>query len=158
MELSKQLLIIGLGNNWLSDDGIGIKLSNDLAKSHNSPDFIYRESYNGGWELLDLIEGYKNVLFIDAIKEKGRHTGETEFLKFPEFKETMHLSHIHDSDFLTSISFGEKTGMALPENMYFFTIQIEDFLNFNKELSPGLLSKYDEILAKLKKIIDTLTF
>ena len=153
MNADIKILIAGLGNDLLTDDGVGVKIVNELNSIHFGKNVVYKSSYFGGWELLDLIEGYDLVLFIDAVIEKDRKTGSTGFHSLDSFKETLHLSHFHDSDFLTTISFGKMISMKIPEHIFIYSIQIEEDKTFNRELSALLAQRYEDIILEVKNVI-----
>lgn len=61
-------LILGLGNEILTDDGIGLKIVSDLQKTNTEPGLDFRTSALGGLELLDIIRDYDEVIIVDAMK------------------------------------------------------------------------------------------
>ncbi|MBI5756798.1 MAG: hydrogenase maturation protease [Nitrospirae bacterium] len=71
-----RLLILGLGNVLMGDDGIGIHIINELKKL-NLPDSIdVIDGGTPGIELIDMLSTYRNVILVDAIKYwKGDSAG-----------------------------------------------------------------------------------
>nr|MBC8344119.1 hydrogenase maturation protease [Bacteroidota bacterium] len=65
---NKTTLIYGIGNEILSDDAIGPKLTWQLEKDLNLPNIKFETAFVGGLEVLEIINGYDTVVFIDAIK------------------------------------------------------------------------------------------
>jgi len=64
-------LIIGLGNEFAGDDGIGIRVARVLVESHLSPDIdvIVRPSL--GFGLLDAMETSERIVLVDAMSMGG---------------------------------------------------------------------------------------
>jgi hydrogenase maturation protein HypF len=66
---SKQLLIIGLGNPWRKDDGIGPAL---IARLQENPELnIHADCVDGGTDglgLVSIIEPYERALIVDAVR------------------------------------------------------------------------------------------
>ena len=101
-------LILGIGNDILTDDGIGIKLVQKLQKDLAKPNVAFLTAAVGGLEILELISGYEVVIIIDAIKTKDGVPGIIYHLTPSHFKETLHLSSFHDVSFLSALDLAEK--------------------------------------------------
>lgn len=63
-----KILILGMGNDILTDDGIGIKITKVLEKKFPFPNIIYDTLSLGGLEIIEYIKDFKMVILIDAIK------------------------------------------------------------------------------------------
>lgn len=62
-----RLLIIGLGNPLMGDDGAGIQVVNELQKL-DLPDYV--DVIDGGTPgvgLIDMMSGYSRVIVVDAV-------------------------------------------------------------------------------------------
>jgi len=99
-------LILGLGNEILTDDGIGIKLVNDLEKKFRRSSFDFKTASCGGLEIVELMNGYDFVIIIDAIKTLGGIPGKIYYFTPHHFRQSMHVSSFHDICFLTALQFG----------------------------------------------------
>jgi len=74
------VLVLGIGNDILSDDGIGPRIIQQLEKE-NFPSLIsFQTGTVGGLEVLEMISGYREVVFIDAIKTRGGVPGTIYYL------------------------------------------------------------------------------
>src|SRR4030042_4681778 len=110
----KKILILGMGNDILTDDGIGPRLVNDLTKMNISPNVSFNVACCGGLEVMEYINGYAKVIFIDAIHTLNGRPGDVYCFNSSDFIETSHLSNLHDINFLTAIKLGNKLELALP--------------------------------------------
>jgi len=63
-----KILILGMGNDILTDDGVGIKITKFLEKKYPLPNIIYDTLSLGGMEIIEYIRDFKMVIIIDAIK------------------------------------------------------------------------------------------
>ena len=62
-------LIIGLGNPILTDDGVGVKIAQQLESIidlNAHPDLTITEASAGGIRLMEVMLGYDRVVLIDA--------------------------------------------------------------------------------------------
>jgi hydrogenase maturation protease len=145
----EKVLILGIGNDILKDDGIGPKLVKDL-KTRDFPNGLRFETCAmGGLEILEMVRDYHTVVFIDAIKTKDGLAGNVYYFQDADFRETMHLSNLHDVNFITALELGRKIKLNIPENIHIIAVEILEDMEFGRSLSPELEEKYTEILDKV---------
>lgn len=149
-----KILIIGVGNEILTDDGIGPKLVDSLKSTFLNQKIEYDKVCLGGMELLEYIQGYDTVIFIDAIKTKDGVPGAVYHFTPDDFKETLHLSNLHDISFLNAISLGRKLGFHIPGRIEIIAVEIVEDLVFNENFTPVIAARYDTILAEVKVIVE----
>ena len=151
-------LILGLGNDILTDDSIGPRIVDRLARIMDEPDLDYRTASCGGLEILELIQGYGRVIFIDAMHNRGGKPGDVYYFLPSAFMETSNLSNLHDINFLTALELGKTLGIELPSDLHIIGIEVVEAMEFGEELTPGLKGKYAAVLAEvvtiLKEIIE----
>jgi hydrogenase maturation protease len=64
----KKILILGLGNILLGDEGVGVRVAEQLL-SHPLPDEIeVIDGGTAGYELINFFEGKEKVIIVDAVK------------------------------------------------------------------------------------------
>jgi hydrogenase maturation protease len=128
------VLILGVGNTLLRDEGIGVRLVEAMS-SHELPPGV--ELVDGGTasvELIDYIRGRKKVVIIDAVK------GGQEPATIYRFKDTdvegmrrPQLS-LHDIGLLENLALVKYLDKP-PEEMIIFGVEPKD-LSIGLELSP----------------------
>jgi hydrogenase maturation protease len=65
---SKNILILGLGNILLGDEGVGVRVIEQLL-SRSFPDEIeVIDGGTAGYELINFFEGKEKVIIVDAVK------------------------------------------------------------------------------------------
>lgn len=154
MSQNPSILVLGIGNDILTDDGIGPKLVNDIMKEKFSSEVIFQSATLGGMELLDLVKDYQQVIFIDALKTGVNPPGTVQVFSPSDFEETLHLSNIHDIDFLTALELGRRTGMKVPEKITIIAVEIIEDRVFSTMFSPEITRKYPEILATVQQLVE----
>lgn len=66
-DLMREVLVVGIGNILMQDDGVGVHLISKL-KEEPIPSYIeLMDGGTGGFELIDLMEGYKKIFVLDAV-------------------------------------------------------------------------------------------
>ena len=143
-------LILGIGNEILKDDGIGPKIVSRLAGELPASGFDYQSASLGGLELVELIRGYQRVILIDAINTGQGQVGDVYFFTPQDFKETLHLSNLHDISFLQALELGRHINIPIPEEILIIAIEIREDKVFGEEFSPELQNRYEQIYKLIK--------
>jgi len=152
--MNKHTLILGLGNDILMDDGIGIRLCKEMQQYFTDESVTFDTASLGGLEILELIQGFENVIFIDAIKTTGGIPGTVYYFTPADFKETSNLSNLHDVSFLTALEIGKKLNMKIPDSMHIIAVEIVEDLTFGEDFTPEIQEKYPEIIVQVKAHVE----
>lgn len=150
MSLNQKVLVLGIGNDILSDDGIGPRIVLQLEKEDLPSLFVFQTATVGGLEILEIISGYREVVFIDAIKTRGGIPGTIYDLTPENFNETLHLTNLHDINFLNALKLGKTLHMELPDRISIIAIEIVEDLEFSEEFSPAIRERYPEIVKEVR--------
>jgi hydrogenase maturation protease len=150
------ILVLGIGNDILKDDGIGIKLVNDLRESGLFPGLHFETTLLGGLETLEILSRYDRVVILDAIRTKDGIPGEVYRFSLDDFRETLHLSNLHDINFLTALELAKKLNIPIPGSIEIIAVEIVEDTEFGNEFTPLLQEKYPEILAGVKEYLSRL--
>jgi hydrogenase maturation protease len=62
----QKILIIGIGNEYRSDDGVGIEVARTIREKH-FPGVAVREESGDAAAIMEAWQGYENVILVDAI-------------------------------------------------------------------------------------------
>lgn len=148
-------LVLGIGNDILSDDGIGPRLADDISSDFTNPDISFQTLALGGLETLDLIKDYDNVVILDAIRTEWGTPGDVYIYTPSDFKETQYLTNLHDIQFLEAIELGRKLGINIPENIWIIAVEIIQDRVFATEFSQEIRESYPMIRSKVCEILGT---
>lgn len=144
-------LVMGIGNDILMDDGIGPKVVTYLEKHLPVAGVDYRTAAVGGMEILEFIVDYQDVIFIDAIKTVNGVPGTVYECTPASFKETLHLSSVHDMSFLAALEFGRALGFSIPGNIYIFAVEIIEDQVFGDDFTSPLQERFDSIVNEIQE-------
>jgi hydrogenase maturation protease len=150
---NKKTLILGIGNNILTDDGIGSRLVSDITNLGCDPNIHYDTACCGGLEIVEYIKDYERVIFIDAIRTQEGRPGDVYYFIPSDFQETSHLSSLHDVSFLTALKLGHTLNLGLPDDLHIIAVEIIEDMEFSEELTLQLKERYPEILEKVLEIV-----
>ena len=129
-------LILGLGNPILSDDGVGFRVAAELRGRLSQQEVTVMETSMVGLSLLDLLSGYDRAIIIDAIQTVGGKAGQIYRLDSEVLDVTQHAAPAHNVNFATALELGNKLGLALPQQIVIFAIEVADAHTFSEECTP----------------------
>jgi hydrogenase maturation protease len=157
MEEKYATLILGLGNDILTDDGIGPKLVQKLEKDLIQANVVLKTAAVGGLEIIEQIKDYRKVIIIDGIKKTNGVPGTVYHMSTGNYKETLHLSNFHDLTFLAALQLAEQMEIPTPEQIEILAIEIIEDLVFSNKFSQAIEKKYEqiyrEVLEEVRKLI-----
>jgi hydrogenase maturation protease len=147
---SNSILILGVGNYLMGDEGVGVHLIQEMAKL-NLPEYLdILDGGTGGFLLLSCFEAYKTVIFVDATMD-GKDEGTISLIR-PKFASDFPSAlSVHDvglKDMIEAVYL-----MDSKPNIPLFTISIKEMVPMTIELS----SKVKEAIPKTIEQILELT-
>lgn len=151
---SDRVLVLGIGNDIQQDVGIPVRLTEDLRGLLKSRSIDFENLFVGGLELIEYINGYKGIVFIDTIKTDKGNPGRVHVFSPDKYRETLHLSCRHDVSFQMSLEIGKTLGFNITDKMLIIGIEILEDLEFGSVLSNDLKHHYPEILNQVKNHVE----
>lgn len=146
-----KILVLGVGNPILSDDGVGIHVARDLKKK-NIKGVTVEELAASGLELLDVVRGFDKVIIIDAIQIEGGVPGELHFLEERDFERSIHGSSPHGINIATALALGRRlVPNEMPKEVLFLAIEAEDLVNVGENLTHRVAAAVPEAVRRLEQ-------
>jgi hydrogenase maturation protease len=142
-ERSMKILILGMGNPILSDDGVGLLLAERVGNKITGADVAVNPMI--GLTLLDQILGYDRVFIIDAMTSSGGTVGTTMVISESDGHGSLHLFSSHGINIFSLMDFGRESGFDMPELAAVYGIEIGREVAFGCELTPALRSQIEAI-------------
>ncbi len=144
-------LIIGLGNTLLGDEGVGIRVVEDIRKTCQLPDHVQVvDGGTAGYKLLDWIKGKEQVILVDAVRG-GEAPGAIYHLGYEDVKKRPDLKLSgHQIDLPEVLALAEKLG-ELPELLL---IGIEpEVIDYGMELSKDVQSSIRPVIENILEVL-----
>lgn len=150
---SKCILILGVGNYLMGDEGVGVHLIQELSKMDLPESVDILDGGTGGFLLLNCFEAYKSIIFVDATMD-GQEEGSISLIR-PKFA----------SDFPTALSVHDVglkdmiEAVYLMDNkpdMHLVTISIKDVVPMTIELSETVKKAIPKTIKKIITLSETL--
>ena len=144
-------LVLGIGNPILGDDGIGVRIAQELAKEIKDENIDVKDTSVDGLNLLELIVGYDKVVMIDAIMTEVGEVGEIYRIK-PEnvCDPSCSAISLHHFNLATTIEIGKKLfPMKMPEEVIIFAVGTREVARVTEEMTI----KVKEAIPKVVNLV-----
>ena len=146
---ARRLLLLGLGNDILTDDAVGLLVVRELRpKLAAHPSIDIRETTEMGLALLDFITGYRAVVIVDSIQTGKASPGFLHELDAPALTQltgrTPHFVGVGET-----LALGRHLGLAMPEQVKIFAIEVEDPFTLGTALTPALQAALPGIVQRI---------
>lgn len=145
------ILLIGYGNEFRQDDGVGLFIIREL-KARHLPWVTLQEYQGEGFALLDLWDGYKSVILFDAVSS-GAQPGTIH--RIEPFKEPL-PKYLYCSTHAFSLA--EVIGLAcslhqLPEQLEIYGIEGKSFSQ-GQTISGEVRKAAGDVIEEVVKRLD----
>lgn len=139
-------MVLGLGNPIRCDDGVGNRIAQVLENEIDSPDITVMETNAVGLSLLDLLRDYQRAIIIDAIQTREGKAGQIYRLTLEDLATPDCLPKIHNIGLATALELGKRLGMALPEEVIIFAIEVADVTTFSEQCTPEVTRAIPQVV------------
>ncbi len=152
-EIRRPLLILGVGNYLMGDEGVGVQVAQSLAQDPMPPGVEVLDGGTGGFQLMGLLEPFRQIILIDATLD-GRPAGTIRVLKprfAAEFPRSMSTHDVGLRDVLEAL---EVTG-RLPETQL-IAVSVAGLQPMTIALTPPVQRAAGRVTAGLRQILQAL--
>lgn len=160
-----RVLVLGLGNPILGDDGVGWRVAEQCAeriKTHPElatvTSFIEVDSHSGGGlSLVERIIGYDRAILIDAISTGTQPPGSVACFRLAELTNagSAHTSSAHDTSLVTALELARQLGARVPETVMVVAVKAQNLYQFSEELSPEVGAAVPEAVEHVLDLVAT---
>jgi hydrogenase maturation protease len=145
------ILVIGLGNELLSDDGVGIRVLHELKGSLPADDAAFLELSVGGLQLLDHLVGYRCCFLIDAVVTGTSPAGTVHRFVQEPGGAPIRLSSSHHVDLSQVLRLGTMLGAIMPEKVTVYGIEPEDTTTFSERCTGKVAEAIPRLVELIRK-------
>ncbi len=153
---SPSILVLGVGNPILSDDGVGIHAVRQLQKKlSHIPDLEFDELSTGGLSLAERFVDYRYVIIIDALALQGGIPGDVYRHTIEDYKTTIHSYCAHDCNLATAYDILKQQlgSERIPDEVVIIGVEVEKIDEFSEELTETVQKALPEAIAMAEKEI-----
>jgi hydrogenase maturation protease len=135
LETSSPVLILGIGNYLMGDEGLGVHFINQLRPELEPGLADLLDGGTAGFQLMEYLEAYPNVILIDATLD-GKPAGTIQLIKprfSKDFPSAMSTHEIGLKDLIEGLALLDKF-----PTIHLFIVSIEKIQPLSTELSPEI--------------------
>ena len=151
--LTNRILVLGVGNLLMGDEGVGVHAIRALEKEM-LPDAVDPvDGGTGGFHLLSYLQDYPIIIMIDATMD-GKPPGTVALIepKFAsDFPKALSAHDIGLKDLVESAALLDSLN-----KIYLVTVSIKTIQNMQIELSPEIKAAIPSVIEKVKELVTTL--
>jgi hydrogenase maturation protease len=149
-DTASKILLLGLGNDILTDDAIGLLLVRQLRDEFAGDARLdVCETQEMGLALLDFLSGYREVVLVDAIQTGRVPPGTVHELDAAGLKSltgrTPHFVGVGET-----LALGKQLDLPMPTRVRIFAVEVADAHTLGTQLTPAVAAAVPAILARLR--------
>ncbi len=148
-----EILILGLGNDVLGDDAVGLYAARAL-RGEATGEIVVAESPGGGLELLDLLEGYDKALILDSVVT-GRHAPGTVLEFKPSDFGALRAASPHYAGLPDVMRLAGDLQVPFPKDIRILAVEIVPRHEMRQGLSPEITGTLPEFVAMAEHVLRT---
>ena len=144
-----RVLLLGLGNDILTDDAIGLRVVRQLQpRLAGHPAIEVHETTEMGLALLDFMTGYSAVVIVDSIQTGRAAPGTIHEVDAAALQQltgrTPHFLGVSET-----LALGRQLELVMPEHVKIFAIEVEDPFTLSTDMTPALQSALPGIVERI---------
>jgi hydrogenase maturation protease len=156
------IVVLGLGNPVLTDDAAGLRVIEELERllaAQSIPGVTVEASMRAGFELIDLLHGYRHALIVDCLDIPYSVPGRVRQLTLESVAGIARLVNVHELSISSAFKLAQQMGIALPEHVEIYAIEAGDVRTISEGLTPAVAATIQPlaatIYARLKELAGT---
>jgi hydrogenase maturation protease len=146
----ERIVIVGLGNLLLRDDGVGLRAAGLLAERLAGAPVDVLQSSWGGMRFIDLLAGYDRAIILDAIEWRHGPIGTVYRLTADQAIPTVRALSYHDLSLGSALALGRALDIPLPAETVFFAVEAEETRTFGETLTPAVEAALPEVIQRVE--------
>jgi len=145
-----RVLLLGLGNDLLTDDAVGLVTARRLQPEFaDDPRVDVQETAEMGLALLDFIAGYHAVVIVDSIQTGRKPVGAVHEFEAAGLKrltgQTPHFLGVGET-----LALGRELGLPMPARVTILAVEVADPLTLGTQMTPALAQALPAVLARAR--------
>jgi len=149
MPNSNRVLVLGLGNDLLTDDAVGLHVARAAgARLAGDPGVVVRETMEMGLALLDEIVGFDGLVIADSIQTGRAPAGHIHVFDQGALA-SRRISAPHFLGVAETLALGERLAMAMPRHVCIIAIEVADPFTLARRMTSSVEQAVDTAAARV---------
>lgn len=149
-KFSDRILVLGIGNYLMGDEGVGVHVIHALSKEQLPDNVDIMDGGTGSFDLMPVLARYPLVIFVDATMDmRPPGTIDVIYPKFAaDFPTVLSAHDVGLKDMIDALEFkGELPKIIL------ITVSIRDMIPMTIELTEEVKKSIPQVVEKIKSIL-----
>ncbi len=140
------LVILGLGNDLLADDAIGLLAADALERMELGGSVSVRKSGQSGLYLLEPLQGFEDAIIIDSVL--GDAPGRVRELPPVEVRPAV-VPSAHYAGLPEALALARASGLPMPRRIRIFAVEMEAAQTIGGEPRAEVAGALPELVARV---------
>jgi hydrogenase maturation protease len=149
----KTILVLGVGNILLSDEGVGVHAVRLLRQSTIPDEVEVVDGGTGGFELVPFAVGKEKIVIIDAIRADATAGSIFRFATHDYRTQRRRMRSAHDGNIDEVIDYAR--GLSPPPEIIVYGVVVQDIANPGLTLSPSVQSVLAPLVEEICLLLDS---
>jgi hydrogenase maturation protease len=140
-------LVLGIGNEILGDDGVGIHIARAVARRVSTTDTKVEETGASGLSLLELIKGYERLIIADAILTDNPEAGIIHRLTLKDLALTNGSVTPHDAGLVPTLAIGNSLFPGeMPREVIIYSVETTNVEHVTGKMTAAVKASVPEVV------------
>jgi hydrogenase maturation protease len=153
---TERIVVLGVGNTLLKDEGIGVRVAEEFQRRYELPENV--RVVDGGTQglwLMATIQESDHLIVVDAVLGGGP-PGSLYRLERDDLPKGLRAKQsAHDSDLVEALNMCRLIGVA-PKSVVVIGIEPEDIQPFGLELTETVAAKMEDLISRVLEELERL--
>ncbi len=149
----QRTLVLGLGNDLLGDDGVGLRIVQELRGRSSLAGIEFETAATAGLALLDYLHGFDRAYIIDSAVTGHGNPGHLHRLETASLTELPLNPSSHYAGLPEVLALAEALSMEMPREVQVLGIEIEDPYTIRPGLSPRLEAEMPALVDRVERVL-----
>jgi len=150
--MAPQIVVLGLGNPVLADDAVGLKVAEAfqrLLDARPLPGVIVLASTRAGFELIDMLQGFRHALIVDALELPEPRAGHVQLLDMAHVAGSVRLNMMHEISITAAFELAARLGIPMPAQVEIYAVEAADTRTLSEELTAEVAAAVEPLAEQL---------
>lgn len=153
---SEKIIVLGIGNTLLKDEGVGVRVVEELDRRYSLPENV--RIVDGGTQglwLMSTIQEADHLIVVDAVLGRG-DPGTLYRLERDDLPKGLRAKQsAHDSDLIESLNLCALLDVT-PKTCVVLGVEPADIQPYGLELTPVVAAKVDDLVQRVLEELERL--
>ena len=149
-------MVLGLGNPLLCDDGVGLAVATALKTLLTTapiPGVDVLASTRAGFELIDLLHGYRRAVIVDCLQSPTATPGRVRRLQLGDVAGSARLVGVHEISLDVAFGLAEHMDIPMPEQLHIFAIEAADVTTISETMTPDVEAAVTPLASEIYEML-----